>query len=189
MIHNIMIGMHYPWVFCKPCYNEFFNKENKGEIKMAENLLLDVSQTVMIERYGLDETEYKIVSYTEGAKNVTIRMSNDVIPVSASFPIGFMVFEQMKRWSEEKKELYLRNLIADGRELPEELVDSFHLAMLKLDLPNQNDSITLDMEAGDRAVISLNGGKLELVSEEEVVEEEVVEKPVVKKKKKLVKTK
>lgn len=24
MIHNIMIGMHYPWSFCGKCYKEFF---------------------------------------------------------------------------------------------------------------------------------------------------------------------
>ena len=106
---------------------------------MAENQLLDVAQTVMIERFGLDETEYKLFKYSEGSKAITIGMTNGVIPVTASFPLEFMVYEQIKRWDDEKKEAYLRNLIAAGKELPEELLDSFHHLLVKLNLPTDKD--------------------------------------------------
>ena len=105
---------------------------------MAENQLLDVAQSVMIERFGLDETEYKLFKYSEGSKAITIGMTNGVIPVTASFPLEFMWYEHVKRWDDERKEAYLRSLIAEGKELPEELLDSFRHLLVKLNLPTLN---------------------------------------------------
>lgn len=98
---------------------------------MAENKLLDLAQTVMLEKYGLDEMEYSIVSFSEGNKAVSIKMSDGWIPVSASFPREFLKVEEMKRWDHNKKVLYLKYLENEGHELPEELADSFHHAMLE----------------------------------------------------------
>ena len=106
---------------------------------MAENRLLEIAQTVMIERFGLDETEYKLFKYSEGSKAITIGMTNGVIPITASFPLEFMRYEQIKRWDDERKEAYLRSLIAEGKELPEELLDSFRHLLVKLNLPTDSD--------------------------------------------------
>lgn len=106
---------------------------------MADNQLLDIAQTVMIERFGLDETEYKLFKYSEGSKAITIGMTNGIIPVTASFPLEFIQYECVKRWDDDRKEAYLRSLIASGKELPEELLDSFRHLLVKINLPTDSD--------------------------------------------------
>jgi hypothetical protein len=153
---------------------------------MADNPLLELAQTVMIEKYGLDEIDYSLVSFTDGAKAVSIKMSDGYIPVSASFPREFLRYEEMKRWTEAKKEAYIRYLEQEGQSLPDELTDSFHLAMTKV-LNNPTDGETtefqFDFNAGDSATITLGkdgakvtAGEEHLVDEQEEAAEKFVEK-------------
>jgi len=138
----------------------------------------------MYERYGLEETEYKLFKYSEGQRAVTIGMTDGVTPVTVSFPIDDMVLEQKKRWDDNKKEIYLRHLIEEGKSLEEELLDSFHHIMLKIDMPSTLegsvvDTVDLDLKAGDKVVVKLNPeeGGLEVVEGED----KVVKKPKKKK--------
>lgn len=133
---------------------------------MAENQLLDLAQSVMIERFGLDETEYKLFKYSEGSKAITIGMTNGVIPVTASFPLEFMWYEHVKRWDDERKEAYLRSLIAEGKELPEELLDSFRHLLVKLNLPTDEeaklDDINLTIDGTNLTIKNKGNGKVKL---------------------------
>jgi hypothetical protein len=124
---------------------------------MADNPVLDLAQTVMIEKYGLSEIDYSIVSFTDGAKNVTIKMSDGNIPVQASFPREFLRYEEMKRWTEAKKEQYVRYLLQENNDIPDELVDSFHNAMIRVELnpTNENEVIRFEAEEGEPIVIKM----------------------------------
>jgi hypothetical protein len=131
---------------------------------MAENPLIDLAQTVMIERYGLEEETYALVSFSEGAKTIGIKMSDGAIPVQAWFPRDFLRYEEMKRWEFEKKELYVKSLISNGMELPEELMEDEVFEQLYIRLGMQesvsSEKMTFDLEAGDRVVLKLNNGDL-----------------------------
>jgi hypothetical protein len=139
---------------------------------MAENLLIDLAQTVMIEKYGLEEETYKLFKFSETAKTVTIGMTDDEIPVSVTFPREFLRFEEMKRWDYAKKELFIKGLIEHGKELPEEL---------KLDREFHNLYIRHAMETGEvenatgiTLTVSDGKGNEEVLEPKEVTKEEVV---------------
>ena len=103
---------------------------------MAENLYLDLAITVACERYNLDENEWTLNSFTDGAKTISVQLeSYEGCKIKASFPREEIRFEEIKRWSDEKKIAYVRGLTEAGKELDEKLVDSFHDVMLKLELP------------------------------------------------------
>lgn len=156
---------------------------------MAENPLLDLAQTVMIEKYGLNELEYALVSFTDGAKAVSIKMSDGYIPLSAAFPREFLKFEEMKRWTEAKKEAYVRYALDNDMEIPEPLLDSFHSAMVRVELnPTVEDTsiskhVLEFMDGGGSATLTISKDGIDIVDNmddnsdaEETVAEEPAEK-------------
>lgn len=146
---------------------------------MAENLLIDLAQTVMIEKYGLDELEYSLVSFSEGSKTVSVKMSDGYIPVQAWFPRDFLRFEEMKRWDDAKKELYVRHAINNELEIPPQIQDAFHDIIMKVEMPTDNETgVKVEFgEGGGKAVVSLNQGDLKVESVENgtVVKEETAD--------------
>lgn len=102
---------------------------------MAENLLLDLAITVMVDTYNLDENEYAMFKFSEGSKSVTLGMTNGEVPITVTFPRDFLRFEEMKRWSDEKKTLYVRHQIENGLDIPEELAEAFHYIVMQVELP------------------------------------------------------
>ena len=118
---------------------------------MAENIYLDLAVTVACERYNLDELEWTLFTFTDGSKAITIGLENinTGAKVRASFPRIDIRFEEMKRWSDDKKMVFVKNLIADGHELPEELAESFHDVMQRVEFPNtvsEEDTVLVEEE-------------------------------------------
>lgn len=146
---------------------------------MAENPLIDLAQTVMIEKYGLEEETYALLSFSEGSKAISIKMTDGEIPVQAWFPRDFLRFEEMKRWDYNKKELFVKNLVEEGMNLPEALQEDFEFDQLftriAMGESKSSDSIKLDLEAGDRVVISLKDGDLTVTEGQDKVVEETAE--------------
>jgi hypothetical protein len=166
---------------------------------MAENPLIDLAQTVMIEKYGLCEQSYALVSFSEGAKTISVKMSDGEIPVQAWFPRDFLRLEEMKRWTYEKKEKYVIGLVSEGMDLRPELQEDFEFDQLftKIAMGNKPvgaDTKTFDLEAGDRVVLSMKDGELTVTEGQDKLVEESAEEfeskvEGKKRKKKLVKTK
>lgn len=106
---------------------------------MAENVYLDLVVDTALERYNLDADEWGMTSFSEGAKSFSVGLENSETgaKVKAIFSRIDIRMEEMKLWSAERKKQYLKYLDEVGEELPEDLVDSFHEVMLKLDLPSE----------------------------------------------------
>lgn len=127
---------------------------------MAENIYLDLTVAVACERYELDEHEWALFTFTDGAKNITVGLENmqTGAKIRATFPREEIRFEEMKRWDEPKKVLFLQNMIENGKELPPQLVDSFQHAMLKLDLPtaepDEEDSVLVEVTSYENGAVT-----------------------------------
>lgn len=124
---------------------------------MAENLYLELAIDVACERYNLDEQEWTMFTFTDGAKAISVGLEHTEsgAKVRCSFPREEIRFEEMKRWSFEKKLAYVRGLTEAGKELDEKLVDSFHDVMLKLDLPttveqSEDDTVLVEEETAEQ---------------------------------------
>lgn len=146
---------------------------------MAENPLVDLAIDVMINRYGLDEEQYTLFKFSEGAKAVTIGMTNGEVPLTATFPTPVMEFEKMKRWSIEKKILYLRSLQESEEQLDPALNDIFYAAMLEMEMPRDKKSRNVDEE---EAAAAVEEESVEEIHEKELSEDaepeaEIEEKP------------
>lgn len=130
---------------------------------MAENPMLDLAQTVMIERYGLDEQKYSIVSFSEGAKACTIKMSDGWIPVSASFPLSFLEFEKIKRMNADEKMATFILLQPKWDKVPHEMKELFDDVVddFEKDVPQLR--MKPMMSPGDTATLKLSGDEPELV--------------------------
>lgn len=105
---------------------------------MAENPYLDLAIEVAVERYGLNEEMWGMTSFTEGSKTISVGLTDGVTKLRISFDRDDIRFEEIKRWSNERKKAYVEHLMGEGKELPPELVDSFQEVMIKLDLPESN---------------------------------------------------
>lgn len=119
---------------------------------MTENLYLDLTLSLACRQYNLDEHDWVLQTFTDGAKSITVGLEHRMngAKLRCSFPREEIRFEEMKNWSEEKKLAYLTGMLKDGHTLPPQLVDSFQHAMLKLELPteepNVEDSIIVEDE-------------------------------------------
>jgi hypothetical protein len=140
---------------------------------MADNPLIDLAQTVMVEKYGLDEHEYSLFKFSEGQKNITVGMSNGDIPVTASFPREFLRFEEMKRWDYPRKELFVKGLIKDGLEFPEELEQDaeFNQIFIRQTMGTE----VIEMSRGDKATVKISNGEISV--EKSSDSKEVAEEP------------
>lgn len=148
---------------------------------MAENPLVDLAIDVMINRFGLDETEYTLFKFSEGAKAVTIGMTNGEVPVTVTFPTSVMEIEKIKRWSLEKKVLYLRSLRESEEQLDPALNDVFYEAMLEMEMPRDKKSRNVEEEV---AAAAMDEESVEEIHEKELSEDvepepeaEIEEKP------------
>lgn len=92
---------------------------------MAESKYFDLAQTIMIERYGLEESTYRPLSFSEGSNAVSIKMTDDFIPVSASFPIDFIEFERIRRMPPEELRATFVTLQPTWDKLPEAIRELF----------------------------------------------------------------
>lgn len=92
---------------------------------MAESKYFDLAQTIMIERYGLEESTYRPLSFSEGTNAVSIKMTDDFIPVSASFPIDFIEFERIRRMPPEELRATFVVLQPKWDKLPQDIRDLF----------------------------------------------------------------
>jgi hypothetical protein len=145
---------------------------------MAENPLIDLAQTVMIEKYGLDEETYALLSFSEGSKSISVKMSDGEIPVQAWFPRDFLRLEEMKRWDYEKKERYITGLVNEGMTLRPELQEDFEFDQLYTRIAMgivKSDTKTFDLEAGDKVVLSMKDGELTVTEGQDKLVEESAE--------------
>lgn len=85
---------------------------------MANNPLIPLAERVMLERYDLDPDTYYLLSFSEGQKSVTIKMTNDYIPVSATFPKEFLELEKIDRMSIYEIEEYINSYKVEHQVLP-----------------------------------------------------------------------
>lgn len=145
---------------------------------MAENLLLDLAITVMVENYNLDEHEYSMFKFNEGSNAISIGMTNGEVPVSAVFPRDYLRFEEMKRWDDSKKEMYVRHQIAEDLPIPNELSESFHHILMMVEMPSNKEAFISEEQALKLAGIEISVERENARSEEPTEEtaEEFVEK-------------
>lgn len=138
---------------------------------MAENPYLDLVVEVAMERFNLNEDTWGMLSFTEGASNFSVGMIDQETEakIKVTFTRQDIKFEEMKRWTPEKKVYFLKEMQDSGEELPDALFDSFHEAMLQLNVPTSS----LEVETSDGEV--------------EEVEEEILPVPKTVGKKKLLK--
>ncbi|AEZ50515.1 hypothetical protein F400_gp068 [Bacillus phage BCD7] len=145
---------------------------------MAENQMLDIATEVMINRFGLDETEYQMFTFNEGANAVSIGMTNGTTPVKVSFPKDDLQFELMKKWDLARKEAYVKNHIEHNLDFPEKVLEDTEfmqiITRVGMGLPASEDGIDIDsiranMKAGDKLVVNLSGDGIS-VNEEETSE-------------------
>lgn len=133
---------------------------------VVENEMLDIATEVMINRFGLDETLYKMFTFSEGANSVSIGMSDGRTPVKVSFPKEDLQFELMLKWDLARKEAYVKNHIDHGLDFPEQVLENTEfmqiITRVGMGLPASEDGIDIDsiranMKAGDKLVVNLSG--------------------------------
>lgn len=144
--------------------------------------MLEIAITTMINRFNLDETEYSMFKFSEGQKNVTIGMTNGDIPLTASFPRDFLRLEEMQTWSEGKIEMWMRNAMMNGTDVPEILLEKFPSIYQRV-LDNPRGEVVLSEE--ELRELELADGSLEAEKEETAEEFEAKVEGKKKPKKKL----
>lgn len=103
---------------------------------MSENKILDLVMEVTIQRYELEELDWSMQSFNDGAKTISVGLYNPTTgaKLRASYDREDIRFEEMKRWDDNKKLLYVKELDNLGMELPPQLVEYFAEAVAKLEL-------------------------------------------------------
>lgn len=140
---------------------------------MSENTLLETATTVMINKFNLDEIDYAMFKYSEGKKNVTIGMTNGEIPVTATFPRDFLRLEEMKTWSEGKVEMWMRNAMMNGTDIPDVLIEEFPTLYQKI-MDNPRGEVMLTEEELRELEIE-DGSYAPEETQEQITAEEVLE--------------
>ncbi|MMZ46495.1 hypothetical protein D1872_81120 [compost metagenome] len=124
---------------------------------MAESKFLDIAQTVMIERYGLDEQVYCLESFTEGTKAVSIKMSDGFIPISVKFPLEFLEFERVRRMNLDERRGYFvhiapnfSKLSYEARELFADIVENWDDPEAFPELKERPEEDSIDAEEEEK---------------------------------------
>lgn len=133
---------------------------------MAENKLLEIATDTMINLYNLDETEYAMFKFSEGAKNVQIGMTNGEVPLVATFPREFLAWREMEKWNDSKKEDYVRHHMMNGMDLPE-VVAANWAHIIKIVEQNPRGNVMSEENLRD---LEIEDGSLEM--DDALIEEE-----------------
>jgi hypothetical protein len=97
----------------------------RGETIVADNPNLELAQAIMIERFGLEETKYSLVSFSEGSKGITIKMSDGFVPVAAMLPNELLEFEKVRKMVTDEKRAYFVLLQPKWDKVPMEVRELF----------------------------------------------------------------